>query len=431
MADTGGERITDTFRYNHHAIPVPKITATDRILDATARLTAAIEGVQEAPPGELAAIQALRTLLLGEVPPPEPTPAPVTAPRPTIDEEHVEIRNPNKVQHPARDTGTNSPASAPPSRQNLPAIIKDESDDEIAPPTLLHRSPRAHAVPSTTTAHTHLHARTAHMISCVIAEHVLTDAQLPPPIMNTPARRQGYALAAHLLQHNELPSAENTSKHFIGAVLDDDTGEVLEYRHLIKSEKYKRIWVHSFANELGRLFQGIRDIPGTDTCFFIRKSQVPKHKRTTYGRICCNVRLQKEEINRTRLTVGGNLIDFPGNTSTPTADLLTAKLLINSTISTSGAVFLGIDLANFYLNTPMADPEYMRLRLDIIPEEIIVKYNLRDLVDKEEWVYNEIRKGIYGLPQAGIIANQLLKKRLSKKGYYQCQHTPGLWRHVW
>ena len=145
-----------------------------------------------------------------------------------------------------------------------------------------------------------------------------------------------------------------------------------------------------FANELGRLFQGIRDIPGTDTCFFIKKSQVPKHKRATYGRICCNARLQKEEIYRTRLTVGGNLIDFPGNTSTPTADLLAAKLLINSTISTPGAVFLVIDLANFYLNTPMADPEYMRLRLDIIPEEIIVKYNLRNLVDEEGWVYIEI-----------------------------------------
>jgi hypothetical protein len=50
MADTGGERITDTFRFNHHSIPVPKITATNRILDATARLTVAIEGVQEAPP---------------------------------------------------------------------------------------------------------------------------------------------------------------------------------------------------------------------------------------------------------------------------------------------------------------------------------------------------------------------------------------------
>ena len=94
-------------------------------------------------------------------------------------------------------------------------------------------------------------------------------------------------------------------------------------------------------------------------------------------------------------------------------------------------MFLGVDLANFYLNTPMADPEYMHLRRDIIPEEIIVKYNLQDLVDKDGWVYIEIWKGMYGLPQAGIIARQLLKKRLSEKGYYQCQRTPGLWRHVW
>jgi hypothetical protein len=38
---------------------------------------------------------------------------------------------------------------------------------------------------------------------------------------------------------------------------------------------------------------------------------------------------------------------------------------------------------------------------------------------------------MYGLPQVGILANQLLEKRLAAKGYYQCQHTPGLWRHVW
>jgi hypothetical protein len=74
IVDTGGERTTGTFRFNQHSIPVPKITVTNRILNATACLTTAIEGVQEAPPDKLAAIQALRTLLLGEVPPPVPTP---------------------------------------------------------------------------------------------------------------------------------------------------------------------------------------------------------------------------------------------------------------------------------------------------------------------------------------------------------------------
>jgi hypothetical protein len=93
-------------------------------------------------------------------------------------------------------------------------------------------------------------------------------------------------------------------------------------------------------------------VGGTNTCFFICKSQVPSDKRPTYGRIVCNFCPQKEEQHRTQLTVGGDRIDYPGNKATPTADLTTAKLLISSTISTPGAIFLGIDLANFYLNTP-------------------------------------------------------------------------------
>ena len=109
----------------------------------------------------------------------------------------------------------------------------------------------------------------------------------------------------------------NTS---LSAVINDTMGNVLEYRHLIKSDKYGKVWEHSFANKLGQLFQGIRNIPGTYTCSFIRKAQVPKHKRATYSRIVCNTRPQKEEIYRTQLTVGGNLIDFPGIKSTPTAD---------------------------------------------------------------------------------------------------------------
>ena len=37
---------------------------------------------------------------------------------------------------------------------------------------------------------------------------------------------------------------------------------------------------------------------------------------------------------------------------------------------------------------------------------------------------------MYGLPQAGILANKLLKKRLVKFGYFELPHTPGLWKHV-
>jgi hypothetical protein len=107
--------------------------------------------------------------------------------------------------------------------------------------------------------------------------------------------------------------------------------------------------------------------------FFIPKSLVPAHKHPTNGCICCNYQQEKEEKHCVRLTVGGDWINYPGNKSTPMADLAPAKLLINSTISTPGAKFLGINLANFYLNTPMPNPKYMRLHLNIIPDKIIVR----------------------------------------------------------
>ena len=60
-------------------------------------------------------------------------------------------------------------------------------------------------------------------------------------------------------------------------------------------------------------------------------------------------------------------------------------------------------------------PEYMRIPFKIIPHEIIEKYKLNDTENKG-WVYIKILKGMYGLPQAGKIANDLLKKRLAKAG---------------
>jgi hypothetical protein len=69
----------------------------------------------------------------------------------------------------------------------------------------------------------------------------------------------------------------------------------------------------------------------------------------------------------------------------------------------------------------------MRLPITIIPDKIIAQYNLLPLIHRN-CVYMEIRKGIYGLPQAGILANQLLAKRLALHGYTQTPHTSGLWK---
>eukprot|EP00804_Cyclotella_cryptica_P005684 CCRYP_000047-RA/>CCRYP_000047-RA protein AED:0.40 eAED:0.40 QI:0/-1/0/1/-1/1/1/0/124 len=111
--------------------------------------------------------------------------------------------------------------------------------------------------------------------------------------------------------------------------------------------------------------------------------------------------------------------------------MLTTKVLLNSVISTKGARFMTIDIRDFYLNTPMVRPEYMRLKVLDIPDHIIALYNLDKLTTTNGYVYVLIQKGIYGLPQAGIIAQQLLKKQLAIKGYRQGTITPGFWKHGW
>ena len=89
------------------------------------------------------------------------------------------------------------------------------------------------------------------------------------------------------------------------------------------------MWGKSFGDEVGRLAQGMPGrVEGTDTLFFIHQHEVPPDRRkdVTYDRICCNVQPEKDDPNRVRLTVGGNLINYPGDCGTPTANLLTVKL---------------------------------------------------------------------------------------------------------
>ena len=78
-----------------------------------------------------------------------------------------------------------------------------------------------------------------------------------------------------------------------------------------------------------------------------------------------------------------------------------------------------MDIKNFYLNTPMAQKEYLRLKISDMPEDVIEQYGLREKATADGFVYVTVSKGIYGLPQAGIIAQQLLEEKLGKEGYFQ------------
>jgi hypothetical protein len=195
--------------------------------------------------------------------------------------------------------------------------------------------------------------------------------------------------------------------HQANAVIHPVTGKEMEYSALMKDPRLQSLWTQGFGNECGRLFQGIRYIPGTDTCFFIKLKNIPNDRKITYGKIVCDYKPHKKEKERVRLTVGGNRLDYSGDIATSTADITTFKILINSTLSTEDAAMMMMDIKNYYLGTPLPWFEYMKMLLSRFLEEIIKKYNLNALA-VNGCVYIEIRKGMYGLKQAELLSNQLL-----------------------
>ena len=144
----------------------------------------------------------------------------------------------------------------------------------------------------------------------------------------------------------------NAVKHIYNleanAVLNPLTGVLQEFCHLIKGPD-KEIWTTYLANKFGRLAQVVsKRIDGTNTIYFIPKEEVPfKTKKGTYPKIVCDIRSSKAETHRTRITVGGNLLDYTGTLTTPTATITTAKCLFNSVVSTPAAKFVLADIKKF------------------------------------------------------------------------------------
>jgi len=204
----------------------------------------------------------------------------------------------------------------------------------------------------------------------------------------------------------------------------------MEYPQLKLGEDIK-LWHAAASREIGRLAQGKQSDmrTGSNTMHFLDHRDLPAGRKATYLRIVAAIKMHKVETYRIRFTVGGNRINYKGKVSTPTADLETIKLLLNSTVSTPNAKMLSANIENFYLGTPMHRYEYMRIPAKDIPANIMEQYNLAPLVHNGH-VLTEIRKGMHGLPQAGILAYNRLVTHLALSGYTPVQHTPGLFRHA-
>jgi hypothetical protein len=220
-------------------------------------------------------------------------------------------------------------------------------------------------------------------------------------------------------------------KYWANSVAHPVTGAEMEYQQLISNLATKEPWQLLAANKFGCFTQGVGGhIKGTDTIQWIPCANLLAYQQPTYPRFVWTIREQKEEKCCTRMTLGGNLVDYPDDVSVGMAEMETIKILLNSVVSTPGAAFCSANVTNFYLNTPMDWEECVCVHISLIPDEIIQEYRLHKLLDSKGHALGCVQKGMYSLPQASMLANKLLKKRLAPHGYHKCIHTPGLWKHA-
>ena len=383
LPKTNKERVADTIKIIPHDIPIPEYTLTHQIKHA---VTSILKILKQPSPVTLPFLQKHDTLVPAlqqtadalnrsikptETIPIKPQPIPVQVPR--VHKDIVPTQQQQKAQLP-RVQRINTPL------QSLPTYY----NPFVSPQ---YPSPLPQLYP-----HTNFQEQAL--------THIITQQLYHPP---------------QYMQH----------------IYNEKTGKRESIDSLLTGTN-SNTWSKAVSNEFGRLTKGnIHGVKYTDTMEFIDKSEVPLGQKVTYGSFTCDHLPLKEEEYRARLVVGGDKLTYHSDASSPAASILETKILVNSILSdyNDGAKFMSVDLKDFFLQSFMDKPEYMRLPYKWFPQDIIDKYNLSKLVTQDGFIYIKIKRGMYGLRQAAILAYKQLVDNLKPYGYYPIPHTVGMWAH--
>ena len=151
----------------------------------------------------------------------------------------------------------------------------------------------------------------------------------------------------------------------------------------------------------------------------------------TYARIVVNYQSQQKDPNCVRIPAGGNLpkVMYTGELTTHTSNLTTLTCMWNSVIGTPWARFACTDASSFYLAAPLEHFQYMEIPVHLIPQEFIDLYQLKDKI-RNTFVYCKFIHRMYGIREAGVLANKIPKECLETHDCAEVNHTPGLFKHL-
>ena len=190
-------------------------------------------------------------------------------------------------------------------------------------------------------------AAAAHVTASLLTPHISFASPDPPSL--------------HHKALQTIIAQEFFATPLVNHIYNDITGK-LEIIDTLLTGSNGAIWKEAVSNELGHLAQGVGScVAGSNTIYFIHCHELLLNAKVTYANMVCDYHPLKSEPNRVRLTVGDDHLSYPSDAGSPAASLLEAKLLINSTVSDAdnGARFFSADIKDFFLATPMDDPEYM------------------------------------------------------------------------
>jgi hypothetical protein len=301
---TASERIVYTLEFLPHNYQIPQLSSTDRLIMDAKDMTDALPNPHPAVPfarvgddtiSALAELATIFKLKLRQTPPP-------TFP------------------------------AAPPTVKQRTCLAKSSNPILDSPMTL----------PRQTRSQTTINAQD--ITNTPLLPRVVTPMTRNPSPPRVPTRSRN--LSSRNLSQNDFCGMDTahmaitlrnkywSQQHLANAIIHPVTRKEMEYMALMKDPHLQPLCKRGFGNECGRLFQSIRDIPGNDTCFFIKLTNVPKDRKITNGKIVCDYKPHKKEKECVQLTVGGDKVDYSGDVATSTADITTFKILVNSPLST-------------------------------------------------------------------------------------------------
>ena len=184
-------------------------------------------------------------------------------------------------------------------------------------------------------------------------------------------------------------------------------------------------WDAAFVDEIRRL------VHRTNSIKWKSDGVVPTGRHATYANaVGYKKRVNNEDVYRIRLAYGGDNSDYDGERTSTMAEITAVKIAFNSVVSNRDLDYCTLDLRDMYLQSSLPPDrlEYMYMPLAIIPTALRMELGMHSLPEHTRILW-EVHKALYGMPQAGRLAQQDLIRILKTGGYHMSPTTPCLFTH--